>query len=210
MGYYVEIAPGRKRWMPGEPPPEIAEKVKAEHEASIVRHGGIPAICAERRAPGAKIWNPESTIQASGVPMSEREWESWKKAKGYVEVNKGDTHVPTIKPTKQDIARDAIESARAFLASSGQLPDRDAPVSERSKLLAAAGRPIIRMPSEITPEANVGGEPGGDVEVERPKDVGDGVSARGGRRLPWGYAGSKDDLIAMGRASAEARHESPE
>ena len=190
MGRWVQIG-GRQRWDPnGERTPE--EWAQADKRVKEEFKDGKPC--------GAAVWNTASTIQSTGEEMTKAEFEAFKKERGYVEVDKGDTSVrQPPKKTKTDVARAAVEEAKAYLARTDQLAPLGAPTSAKTLEKLAKGEPIVKLPSAS----------GEDYapDVETPDESMEEVSKPEKTRLPWGYVGDKDSLIAAGMAKARERHD---
>lgn len=184
--------PGRMVWREKRPgvkemvwDPEAPEKTPEELAKKI-----------DGSSISVRTWNPESTTQAAGRPMGQAEWEAWKKKRGYVEVDKGDTgerRAP--RPTLSDIKKKSIEEAKEFLLKTQQAVPAGTPITERTKALLASGQAIVRLPSPAGDDTPDSTELGADPAPSRPTAIGS-VDGNKRGRLPWGYTGSKEDLIA--------------
>lgn len=187
MGW-KKTAAGRQVWVADLTySPEELEAANTRVRAQVADGG---------RGIGIGIWKPESTVQATGEEMSKAEFEAFKKDLGAEEVNRGNTAERVRRQTAGDLAKQAIAEAKEMLLETQQYVAPGTPTTERTRVLQAKGKPIIAMPEEPAEAAPAQPEKG----AEQPQ-----VDARTGRRQPWGYAGGKEDIIAMAAQAARVR-----
>lgn len=184
MGW-VKSATGRMKYVADvEYTPEELEAANARVRAQVADGG---------RGIGIGIWNPASTVQATGEEMSKAEFEAFKKRTGAVEVDRGDTSERKPKSSLGDIAKKAIEDAKQMLLETQQYVTPGTPTTEKTRELQQKGLPIIRTPDEAPEEPVKRGETQAEVDAKR-------VPGQ-----PWGYVGGKEDIIAQAAEAAKFR-----